>query len=276
MKLHEIAKSVDPHANIRKWLDKYYITNYTIRPDGIVDVDGDVFLRGMTATAFPVQFGHVSGWFNCAYTPITSLQGAPTSVGGSFYCVNTSIKSLQGAPTSVGGDFNCACTPITSLQGAPTSVGGYFNCYNTPARDMLKLFNIKGLKRVYIDFGPIDYIINKWLPSGDFSSCQDELIEAGFKQYATQTDGGNSKLYKMPTPQPTLGSLMKARQPTSKFVPSLNPTLSEEEWYRLGHTDGRAKVQTKNIQIEYVDYYNLGLKHGRGKQRNIYGPKRKP
>ena len=72
-----------------------------------------------------------SGYFDCSNTKITSLQGAPTSVGGSFDCQNTKITSLEGAPTSVGDDFNCYDTNITSLEGAPTSVGSYFDCRNT-------------------------------------------------------------------------------------------------------------------------------------------------
>ena len=65
---------------------------------------------------------------DCSWTKITSLEGAPTSVGGSFDCSNTEITSLQGAPTSVGGYFYCCSPDMTSLQGAPTSVGGYFCC----------------------------------------------------------------------------------------------------------------------------------------------------
>jgi hypothetical protein len=48
---------------------------------------------------------HANGNFNCNYNRLTSLQGAPESVGGGFYCSNNHLTSLQGAPESVGGGF---------------------------------------------------------------------------------------------------------------------------------------------------------------------------
>ena len=97
---------------------------------GKVDIKGS-FIWKYNYSMKWVNFGEVSGNFYCYDTNITSLEGAPTSVGGDFYCANTKITSLKGAPTSVGGDFNCANTKITSLEGAPTSVGRDFNCYDT-------------------------------------------------------------------------------------------------------------------------------------------------
>jgi len=71
------------------------------------------------------------GNFNCSGTKITSLEGAPSSVGGGFYCFNNQLTSLEGAPSSVGSDFGCYNNQLTSLEGAPSSVGGYFSCaYN--------------------------------------------------------------------------------------------------------------------------------------------------
>jgi hypothetical protein len=130
MILLELTQSPQ-HAQIKAWLKKHKISKHTIRPDGIVDVMGDVALPANTTT-IPVQFGTVSGYFYCHNTQITSLQGAPQSVGGDFSCHSTQITSLQGAPQSVGGNFSCYATQITSLQGAPQSVGGYFYCHNTP------------------------------------------------------------------------------------------------------------------------------------------------
>ena len=71
-----------------KWLASVGVTNYTIRDDGIVDVNGLVRLVSMGLHAIPIQFGHVSGSFYCSYNKLTSLAGAPQSVGNTFLCEN--------------------------------------------------------------------------------------------------------------------------------------------------------------------------------------------
>ena len=84
----------------------------------------------------------VGGYFNCSDNQITSLEGAPSSVGGDFYCLNNQLTSLEGAPTSVGGYFSCSFNQFTSLEGAPASVGGYFYCSNN------KLTSLAGIHKI--------------------------------------------------------------------------------------------------------------------------------
>lgn len=43
------------------------------------------------------------GNFDCSYTNITSLKGAPREVGEDFECHNTKITSLEGLPEKIGG-----------------------------------------------------------------------------------------------------------------------------------------------------------------------------
>jgi len=54
---------------------KYGIENYTVNPDGTVDVDGDVYLSDTKLTKLPLKFGYVSGSFRCAWNQLTSLEG---------------------------------------------------------------------------------------------------------------------------------------------------------------------------------------------------------
>ena len=96
--------------------------------DGRVNVNGSVRLSELNLTRIPIKFGTVSRDFSCSRNPLTSLEGAPRSVGGDFYCQHTRLTSLEGAPMSVGGDFWCYDSPLTSLDGAPRSVGGTFVC----------------------------------------------------------------------------------------------------------------------------------------------------
>ena len=65
--------------------------DYTVRPDGLVDIDGDVNLSNMDLIKIPVKFGVVNGWFSCSYNLLTSLIGCPEKVGLDFYCSENQI-----------------------------------------------------------------------------------------------------------------------------------------------------------------------------------------
>ena len=128
MKLFEVKKTQQPFKATGK---------VTTRSDGTIDVDGDVEYHS-TATSLAARFGNVSSHFDCSFTKITSLEGAPQLVDKDFHCYNTLITSLKGAPQSVGGDFHCYNTKIASLEGAPHTVGDVFCCEKT------KITSLKG------------------------------------------------------------------------------------------------------------------------------------
>jgi len=115
---------------------EYGIRNYTINFDGSIDVDGDVHLYKKNLTKLPIKFNYVSCFFDCSDNKLTSLIGAPKSVGGFFDCSDNKLTSLIGAPKSVGGYFNCYGNELTSLIGGPEYVGGdYYYCYNNQLTD---------------------------------------------------------------------------------------------------------------------------------------------
>ena len=177
MRLQEIAQ---PKAAIIKWLTSVGVKNYTIRDDGIVDIDGDVSLQLRDETSIPFQFGQVSGDFVCGHNNLTSLVGAPQSVGRNFYCHNNKLPSLVGAPQFVGRGFYCHDNNLTSLTGAPQSVSGYFYCSGNPQLKILPIFKIRGITKI---FHEAQEILNKYYNpdgSGDIIAAQDELIDAGF------------------------------------------------------------------------------------------------
>jgi len=103
--------------NIHKICKEYGIKNYTVNTDGSIDVDGDVSLFGIGLTKLPLKFNHVSGYFNCIFNNLTTLEGGPQSVGGHFYCRNNNLTTLEGCPKSVGGDFYCSYNPIHNQLG---------------------------------------------------------------------------------------------------------------------------------------------------------------
>ena len=145
-------KYFESNSEIDSICGEYRIKNYTINPDGTVDVNGDVNLYEKGLTKLPLKFGYVSGEFDCSYNQLTSLEGSPKKVGGGFYCGYNKLVTLEGAPKEVGGYFdcrynqltslvgapeevmyfNCSNNQLTSLEGAPMEVGGYFHCDGNP------------------------------------------------------------------------------------------------------------------------------------------------
>ena len=89
-------KLFENFEDIHKICEEYGIENYTINPDGSIDVDGDVNLSYKALTKLPIKFNHVSGDFYCNHNLLTTLEGSPKSVGGNFYCNGNPIYSKLG------------------------------------------------------------------------------------------------------------------------------------------------------------------------------------
>ena len=97
--------------------EKYNITNYTINPDGSIDVDGNVNLIYMRLTKIPIKFNKVSGNFDCSRNNLTSLRGCPIVVGGAFFCCYNNLTSLIGSPDSIRKYIMCDSNPLESIEG---------------------------------------------------------------------------------------------------------------------------------------------------------------
>jgi hypothetical protein len=82
----------------------YDITNYEV-VNGLVNVNGDVYLSDRGLVKLPLNFGTVTGNFNCSYNKLTKLEGCPNSVGGNFNCSYNKLTKLEGSPSSVGAHF---------------------------------------------------------------------------------------------------------------------------------------------------------------------------
>jgi hypothetical protein len=119
-------KSIDYWSLIKR-CGEYSIENYSIE-NGLLNVDGDVYLNGYNLRELPLNFGKITGHFDCSLNKLTSLKGAPSRVGGDFKCYTNKLKSLKGAPSKVDGNFDCGENILTSLAGAPSEVGGNFDC----------------------------------------------------------------------------------------------------------------------------------------------------
>ena len=178
----------------------------SIDSNGLVSCTGTVHLA-RPVRAFPVKFSHVNESVYCSYNQLTTLEGAPTSVGGDFVCNYHQLTSLEGAPKSVGKIFYCSDNQLTTLEGAPKSVGYDFYCINNPLTTLEGMPAIPGtLKLSYsptlpllrcllakeVQFFPtlkdktIETILNKHTGKGKRAmfDCQKELEDAGFAENA--------------------------------------------------------------------------------------------
>jgi hypothetical protein len=141
--------------------DSYDITNYQIRDDGSIDVDGNVNLQLEHLKQLPLTFNKVSGDFKCDGDNLTTLKGCPKEVGN-FSCTGNKVTTLEHSPKIIGYNFAFSnryitslegledtyitielnvrnCSNLYSLKGFPKKVS-MFNCENTPIYPIYKKF----------------------------------------------------------------------------------------------------------------------------------------
>jgi hypothetical protein len=128
LKLFEAFSTTPLTEDQISWLDKCVKGSWKLNPQtGLVDVDGSFDCRKQGLTDFKgVKFGKVKWDFYCHDNELTSLVGAPQTVGGGFWCNGNQLTSLVGAPHSVEGGFLCEDNELTTLEGAPQTVGDIF------------------------------------------------------------------------------------------------------------------------------------------------------
>jgi hypothetical protein len=202
MKYIKKWKLFENHDDIHDTCKKYGITNYTINPDGSINVEdnyieitrfSNVYLSNRGLTKLPLSFNRISGdfdcennqlitlkgapqevvgYFSCGYNQLTNLEGAPQEVGGYFYCDDNELTSLEGAPQEVGGAFYCRNNQLTSLKGAPKEVGSGFYCNNNQLTSLDHLPNISGI--IFIHNNPVYSIVGSWIenPEGRWEKLE--------------------------------------------------------------------------------------------------------
>jgi hypothetical protein len=122
---------------IKAWLNKYEVKNYTINDNLTVDVSGNVNLFNKQLEEIPFKFGIVNGTFDCSYNELTSLEFSPNKVVGYFDCNHNKLTSLEFCPQKVSGHFICSYNELTSLEFCPKEVGVDFDCSYNQLNDLL-------------------------------------------------------------------------------------------------------------------------------------------
>jgi hypothetical protein len=150
MRLQELHEAVvkpgpvlDTKLLITKWLRRASITEFVIHDDLSVSVF-DVILseRQMKGyTELPIKFRKVNGNFEIRKVPLTSLKGFPDTVAGYVHVMESAITSLEGAPHSIGHGFSISDAPnLVSLKGFPTEIGTSIALENCTALKTLEGF----------------------------------------------------------------------------------------------------------------------------------------
>jgi len=138
MKYLKLFESFD-EFKIRKICKEHDIMDYTINPDGSIDVDDNVFLLD-DLKRLPVKFNKINGWFNCSYNKLKSLEGSPLEVSGNFSCHSNELTSFEYSPKIIRGYFNCNSNNIKSFEYFPSHIGLGFLCSVNPIFQVWDLF----------------------------------------------------------------------------------------------------------------------------------------
>ena len=210
---------------------------------------------------FTINFGKITGKFECFYLDLKSLKGAPTEVSDYFNCSNNKLTSLKGAPQTVGGSFDCSKNQLTSLEGAPQIVGGDFWCFYN------RLTSLEGApQKVYENF---------WCYNNQLTSLKGAPTEVGegFNCYnnqltslvgAPQRVGGDFCCF-----ENQLISLEGAPQEAKNFICSNNKLTSLEgapnkveglfdcSWNFLTDLMGSPEVVKSNFNCSHNDLISL-------------------
>jgi hypothetical protein len=135
----KLFESYQSESKVAKICRKYGIKNWSINSDGLVDVDGEVDLSVDGLKKIPLKFGEVTGGFLCWDNELTSLEGAPHTVGY-FVCNLNQLTSLEFAPKKVRNYFDCRNNNIRSFEG-PINIRSDFRCWKNPIYEIWKIIN---------------------------------------------------------------------------------------------------------------------------------------
>ncbi len=111
---------------IHKICKSYEIENYTINPDGSIDVDGNVNICNYELINIPTKFHKVRGWFDCSNNNLTTLENSPTIMNGKFFCTSNKLTNLIGCPKNMHISFYFFNNPLESLEGYESSYSYLF------------------------------------------------------------------------------------------------------------------------------------------------------
>lgn len=153
----------------------------------------------------------IPGQFLCSKNQLTTLEHGPKQVDDTYNCGHNQLTSLKGIPDKISGYLDCGHNPLNSFEGFPKSISKFVLMEKTDIKSLhnihkhihyigqqlicsrihdsvLGVLLIKGLKEFRMDNSRVEAIVNYYLPNTRgmeaVFECQEELIEAGFEEYA--------------------------------------------------------------------------------------------
>lgn len=107
-------------TQIEQQLNLWNISNFSIKHDLSVDVEGNVDISCRNLYHIPINFNVVTGTFFCSHNNLLSLEGSPKEVR-SLYCLKNQLESLKGL-SPILSFLDCQHNKITSLKECPLSI----------------------------------------------------------------------------------------------------------------------------------------------------------
>lgn len=181
----------DSKISIEEFCNRYYIKDYTVNADGLIDVNGsvDLAIQEIKIEKLPVKFGKVTGYFGTHMIGLTSLEGCPQWVGGDFPCHGNKLKTLKYLPTHIGGNFNFKDNQIYSFDGVYVeNIKGEILCEGNPIYEIYKLNPTKYFIEMINEYGAIvkgepKIIKSRFVQALEDSGCETIPKEFKFKNY---------------------------------------------------------------------------------------------
>ena len=140
---------------------------------------------------------------------LKTLEGSPESVLGIFTCTHNLLENLIGGPKWVNDTLDYDYNRLTSLEGGPEFAGGnvfltnnkleslanihkhfktinkmLYISFNPIKSNILGILLIKSLSGLYIDGAPFNILRKHLKGDKDVLECQEEMISAGYKEFA--------------------------------------------------------------------------------------------
>lgn len=120
---------------------------------------------------------------------LSVLGKQPTRLDIGFNCSCNDLTSLEGVPSYIVGGLWCSANKFTSLHNIHKQIKHISTIADFSANPItshvLGLLLIDGLTKVWLENKQVQNIIDKHLKGErDVFACQEELIEAGFEEFA--------------------------------------------------------------------------------------------
>jgi len=164
-------------------------SEWELGADSSINVMGNVIIDDFDSAEFPQKIGVVTGVFMSNTPYLSSFKNFPSEVSDDFYLVGSKISTFEGLSIKVGGDIildsNTMMSSLHNIHKHILQMNGDLAIEGDAIKShILGIMLVKGLKSVKSTSDHFK-IINKHLAgSKDLMECQEELINAGFGQYA--------------------------------------------------------------------------------------------